>query len=54
MTRIYAHRADVVGISIFVGVNTTCTEKNTLYAKGTIEFNCCGMFSMYMVIYVSI
>ena len=24
MTRIYAHRADVVGISIFVGVNTTC------------------------------
>ena len=45
-------RVDVVGIFIFVGVNTTW--KNTLYAKGNVEFNGFGVFSMYMVIYVSI
>ena len=28
MTRIYAHRADVVGIFIFVGVNTVKTLYN--------------------------
>ena len=42
----------MVGIFIFVGVNTT--KKNTLYAKGTVEFNGFGVFGMYMVIYVSI
>ena len=31
------HRADVEGIFIFVGFNTT--QKNMSYAKGTIDFN---------------
>ena len=31
MTRIYAHRADVVGISIFVGVNSV---QSRIAAKG--------------------
>ena len=43
------HRADVVGIFIFVGVNT-----NMPYAKWTIDFNHFQVFSMCMAIYVRI
>ena len=46
------HRADMVGIFIFVGVNTK--KKNMPYAKGTIDFNHFKVFSMCMSIYVSI
>ena len=45
------HRADVVDILIFVGVNTIL--KNMPYAKGTIDFNHFLVFIMCMSIHVA-
>ena len=39
------YRADVVGIFIFVGVNTI--KKNMPYAKGTIDFYCLFLMILF-------